>query len=245
MRVEMLTFLLSGAICLGGALGVVLLRNPVHNALSLVATLFGVAVLFIAQEAYFLAAIQVIVYAGAIVVLFLFVIMLLGVDRSESLEQEPLVGQRATALIAGVAILGLSLTVLLAGSSQVTGKQSSLAPLDDGMADVDRLGRVLFTDYVFAFEVTAVLLTVAVIGAVVLSRRVPGPPIDLDEFPDGSAVEHRPLFPDSDEQALAGSDGGSLSTLDGEGGPVVDQTPDDGEGADGDGDGATTEEVAH
>ncbi len=58
-------------------------------------------------------------------------------------------------------------------------------------------------------------------------------------------MEHRPLFPDSDEQALAGSDGGSLSTLDGEGGPVVDQTPDDGEGADGDGDGATTEEVAH
>ncbi len=82
MRVEMLTFLLSGAICLGGALGVVLLRNPVHNALSLVATLFGVAVLFIAQEAYFLAAIQVIVYAGAIVVLFLFVIMLIGVYRS-------------------------------------------------------------------------------------------------------------------------------------------------------------------
>ncbi len=83
MRVEMFTFLVAGAICLGGALGVVLFRNPVHNALSLVATLFGVAVLFIAQEAYFLAAIQVIVYAGAIVVLFLFVIMLLGVDRAE------------------------------------------------------------------------------------------------------------------------------------------------------------------
>ncbi len=94
MRVEMFTFLVTGAICLGGALGVVLLRNPVHNALSLVATLFGVAVLFIAQEAYFLAAVQVIVYAGAIVVLFLFVIMLLGVDRSQQLGREPILGQR-------------------------------------------------------------------------------------------------------------------------------------------------------
>jgi len=196
MRVEMLTFLLAGAICLGGALGVVLLRNPVHNALSLVATLFGVAVLFIAQGAYFLAAIQVIVYAGAIVVLFLFVIMLLGVDRTASLEQDPIVGQRVTALVAGLAILGLSLTVLLAGGEQVTGQRSALAPLGDGMADVNRLGRVLFTDYVFAFEITAVLLTVAVIGAVVLSRRTPGLPIDLDEFPEGPAVVHQPLFED-------------------------------------------------
>ena len=99
----MFTFLLAGAICLAGALGVVLFRNPVHTALSLVATLFGVAVLFIAQEAYFLAAIQVIVYAGAIVVLFLFVIMLLGVDRVESIEQEPLVGQRPVAAVLGIA----------------------------------------------------------------------------------------------------------------------------------------------
>ena len=90
MRVEMFTFLIAGAIVLGGALGVVLLRNPVHNALSLVATLFGVAVLFVIQEAYFLAAIQVIVYAGAIVILFLFVIMFLGVDRIEATERDPL-----------------------------------------------------------------------------------------------------------------------------------------------------------
>ncbi|HEV2360656.1 MAG TPA: NADH-quinone oxidoreductase subunit J, partial [Acidimicrobiales bacterium] len=78
---DALTFVVAGAISLIGAIGVVLLRNPVHAALSLVATLFGMAVLFVEQDAQFLAAVQVIVYAGAIVVLFLFVIMLLGVDR--------------------------------------------------------------------------------------------------------------------------------------------------------------------
>lgn len=185
----MVTFLLAGAICLGGALGVVLFRNPVHNALSLVATLFGVAVLFIAQEAYFLAAIQVIVYAGAIVVLFLFVIMLLGVDRATSLGIEPIAGQRVSAVICGVAILGLSLTALLAGTQAVTGTPSATAPLDPEVADVNRLGEVLFTDYVFAFQITAVLLTIAVVGAVVLARKQPGEAIDLDEFPEGTALE--------------------------------------------------------
>ncbi len=180
----MFTFLVTGAICLAGALGVVLFRNPVHNALSLIATLFGVAVLFIAQEAYFLAAIQVIVYAGAIVILFLFVIMLLGVDRAERLDTDPILGQRPAAVLTGIAILGLTLTALLSSAASVTGRSSTLAALDPDVADINQLGRVLFTDYIFAVEVTAVLLTVAVVGAVVLARRATAP-IDLDEFPDG------------------------------------------------------------
>src|SRR5205807_2691711 len=80
-----------------GAIGVVVSRHPVHSALMLIQTLFGVAVLFVAQQADFLAAVQVIVYAGAIVVLFLFVIMLVGVDREESIAVDPLPGQRPTA----------------------------------------------------------------------------------------------------------------------------------------------------
>ena len=184
----MFTFLLTGAICLAGALGVVLFRNPVHNALSLIATLFGIAVLFVAQEAYFLAAIQVIVYAGAIVILFLFVIMLLGVDRVDSIEREPLLGQRPVAAVVGIAILGLTLTALLSTATEVTGDNSVLAPLDPEVPDIERLGRVLFTDYIFAFEITAVLLTIAVVGAVVLARRA-GAPIDLDEFPEGTAKD--------------------------------------------------------
>ena len=83
---EAVTFFLAAIISLAGACGVVFLRNPVHAALSLVATLFGVAIHFINLEAYFVAAVQVIVYAGAIVILFLFVIMLLGVDRAESIK---------------------------------------------------------------------------------------------------------------------------------------------------------------
>src|SRR5947199_2853687 len=94
-------FIVAGAAVLIGALGVVLATHPVHSALMLVLTLFGVAVLFVAQQADFLAAVQVIVYAGAIVVLFLFVIMLLGVDRSENLHMEPLRGQRPAAFLAG------------------------------------------------------------------------------------------------------------------------------------------------
>lgn len=201
MRVEMFTFLVTGAICLGGALGVVLLRSPVHAVLSLIATMFGIAVLFLAQEAYFLAAIQIIVYAGAIVVLFLFVIMLLGRTDSEEFQREPLVGHRPAALVVGVTILGLSLTALLSSAAKVTGEHSVLAQLDQDVPDINVLGRVLFTDYIFAVEITAVLLTIAVVGAVVLARRVVGEPIDLDEFPDGPAV---PGDDSSEEGALAG-----------------------------------------
>jgi NADH-quinone oxidoreductase subunit J len=188
MRVEMFTFLLTAAICLAGSAGVVLLRNPVHNALSLVATLFGVAVLFIQQGAFFLAAIQVIVYAGAIVILFLFVIMLLGVDRAEGFDREPILGQRPAAIAAAVAILGLSLTALLSVGSRVTGQASTLAAIDGSEPNVNALAKVLFTDYVFAFEITSVLLTVAVVGAVVLSRKA-GPAIDLGEFPEGTTAD--------------------------------------------------------
>ncbi len=186
MRVEMFVFVVSGAICVAGALGVVLFRNPVHNALSLVATLFGVAVLFVAQGAYFLAAIQVIVYAGAIVVLFLFVIMLLGVDQDDDVRFEPIPGIRIAAVIVGISLLGMSLIALLSSPDVVTGAPSALAPLDPATPDVNRIGAALFTDYIYAFEITAVLLTIAVVGAVMLSRQSPEVPLDTEEFPDGT-----------------------------------------------------------
>src|SRR5690348_17431645 len=103
---DKLVFAVSALVVLYGAVGVVFSRNPVHSALSLVMTLFGVAVLFVAQEAHFLAAVQVIVYAGAIVVLFLFVIMLVGVDKEENVQAEPLRGQRIAAVVLGIAVLG-------------------------------------------------------------------------------------------------------------------------------------------
>ena len=104
---ELVVFVLASAMVLAGAFGVVLMSNPVHAAMSLVLTLFGVAVHFVAMEAHFLAAVQVIVYAGAIVVLFLFVIMLLGVDRADDLQIEPFPIQRPLALVVGVGTIGL------------------------------------------------------------------------------------------------------------------------------------------
>ena len=203
--VQLFTFCIASSICLFGAVGVVALRNPVHNALSLVATLFGVAVLFIAQQAYFLAAIQVIVYAGAIVVLFLFVIMLLGVDRVQAIAAERKPSTLALGGLAGAAFFGLMVAVTLAGSNgTVTGDPGALGKVGalDSSQDVKVLGRVLFSDYVFAFEVTSILLTIAVIGAVVLSRRDKGDVIDLAEFPEPELPES----PESSESEAAESE---------------------------------------
>ena len=102
------------------AAGVVFVaRNPVHAALSLVATLFGIAVLFLNQNAQLLAAVQVIVYTGAIVVLILFVLMLLGVDKEEDLYDEPLLGQRTFGLIIAIAIFAIVFGVFIIGGSRV------------------------------------------------------------------------------------------------------------------------------
>jgi NADH-quinone oxidoreductase subunit J len=181
--VEKISWGISAIIVLSGALGVVILENPVHNALSLVATLFGVAVMFVIEKAYFLAAIQIIVYAGAIVVLFLFVIMLLGVDRFEIVfGPERKAWRRPLAYVAGAAIVGLVAVGLLATKVTVTGQKSVTRALGSG-PDINQLGKTLFTKYIWAFEITGVLLTVAVVGAVVLSRRLTGAAIDLDEFP--------------------------------------------------------------
>ena len=161
----------AGLATLCGALGVVLSKNPIHSALMLVLTLFAVAVLFVAQQAHFLAAVQVIVYAGAIVVLFLFVIMLLGVDRTEDIRAEPLVAQRPLAFV--VTTLVLLEVLLLARSTWSTGAPSIVGPTSGPGSNIQKLAGALFTRYLLAFEVTSVLLVIAVIGAVVLARRTP------------------------------------------------------------------------
>jgi NADH-quinone oxidoreductase subunit J len=168
MSVELFVFVVAAAACLAGAIGVVVSRNPVHAALSLVGTLFGIAVLFVAESANFLAAVQVIVYAGAIVVLFLFVIMLLGVDRADDLDIEPLVGQRVAAVFVALGILGLTFAAIASTGYEATG---AVVGFDADVPDINRLGQSLFTDYLFAFEITAVLLVIAVVGAVLLARR--------------------------------------------------------------------------
>ncbi len=168
-----LVFLVAALIILVGAVGVVASRNPVHAALFLVQTLVGVAVLFVLNDAHFLAAVQVVVYAGAIVILFLFVIMLLGVDKAEELRIEPIFGQRPLAAVVGAALAALLGTVVIGGADVLTGlrRAGGDRALDGDTTDIERLGRVLFSEYAFAVEITAALLTVAVVGAVVLTRR--------------------------------------------------------------------------
>jgi NADH-quinone oxidoreductase subunit J len=168
---SVLVFVTATLLILVGAVSVITVTNPVHAAISLITTLFGVAIAFIAQSADFLAAVQIIVYAGAIVVLFLFVIMFLGVDRSMDVKVEPLLGQRAFAG-AGVVITVAGIIALMARSHWVTGATSaSGSALQSGQGNVRQLGTAVFTTYLFAFEATAALLIIAVVGAVLLARR--------------------------------------------------------------------------
>ena len=178
---DLIVFIVASAMVLGGAFGVVVYRHPVHCALSLVLTLFGVAVHFVAMEAHFLAAVQVIVYAGAIVVLFLFVIMLLGVDTAEDLRIDPLPIQRPLAAVMGVGIVGLLIAAVVStrdtpplsvsSGLQVAGQESADGSVAGHDANINQLADNLFSDQVFAFELTSVLLIVAVAGTVILTRR--------------------------------------------------------------------------
>ena len=193
--VDVGTFAVAAAIILSGAIGVVVSRNPVHAALMLVMTLFGVALLFVLQRDPFLAAVQVIVYAGAIVVLFLFVIMFLGVDREENIAVEPLRGQRPMAV--GLVVLG-TVGLLLLGqvSSWTTGAPHVAGVAAGRESNVYLLGRSVYTTYLFPFEATAALLIIAVVGAVVLARRPPESSIEsASESPTGTPVDPTPGDP--------------------------------------------------
>lgn len=166
---DLITFVVSAIAVVLGALGVILMRNPVHSALMMILTLFAVAVLFVEQNAQFLAAVQVIVYAGAIVVLFLFVIMLLGVDKKENLRKDKLRGQRPLAIFAVVVIFAEILT--LARGSWATGAHGTVLSTTSHSSNVVQLAQSIFTTYLLPFEATSVLLIIAVVGAVVLVRQ--------------------------------------------------------------------------
>lgn len=183
---EYLVFFAAAAMVLGGAIGVITLKNPVHAALGLVLTLFGIAVQFVAQEAHFLAAVQIIVYAGAIVVLFLFVIMLLGVDNAMDLSIEPIKVQRPLAAIMGLGLVSLlTAAIVKADGAKVlpgaAGEGLDIATVTgDSDSNIKQLAENLYGDHIFAFELTSVLLVVAVAGTVVLTRKWPKADADAE-----------------------------------------------------------------
>jgi NADH-quinone oxidoreductase subunit J len=161
-------FIIFGAIAVGAALAMIVQRNSVHAALLLVLNLLAVAVLFLSLGAEFLFASQIIVYAGAIVILFLFVIMLLGVDRNEVIN-EPRVFQRRQLVFAGLAGI-----VLLGAATPVLTSAALSQPLpkaEKTFGTAESIGNVLFQTYLLPFEVTGLLLLVATIGILMLAKR--------------------------------------------------------------------------
>jgi NADH-quinone oxidoreductase subunit J len=165
---EAVAFWILGPVALLGAIGMVLLRNAVHSALSLVATMMCLGLFYLIEQGPFLGLVQIIVYTGAIMILFLFVLMLVGRDSADSLV-ETLRGQRVAALLVGLAF---ALLVALAIGRAFTGQE--VQDLTEANAqygtNVNGIARLLFTKYLFAFELTSALLIVAAVGAMVLAH---------------------------------------------------------------------------
>ncbi|MET7619825.1 NADH-quinone oxidoreductase subunit J [Streptomyces sp. NPDC005408] len=165
---EAFQFWVLGIIAVAGALGTVLMKRAVHSALSLAGTMIVLAVFYLANGAYFLGVVQIIVYTGAIMMLFLFVVMLVGVTAADSLK-ETLKGQRWLAAACG---LGFGV-LLIAGIGNASLKNfNGLSAANSAYGgNVEGLAALLFTKYVFAFEITGALLITAAVGAMVLTHR--------------------------------------------------------------------------
>jgi NADH-quinone oxidoreductase subunit J len=166
-QAELSVFIVLAPLSVVAALGMVLSRNAVYSALLLVVNFFCLAGFYVLLEAQFVAAVQVIVYAGAIMVLFLFVLMLLGVGN-EVVVKEQMRGQRPAAVLL---TLGLLVAIVAGlGAGVFDAAPASLAAANEG-GNVQAVGRLLFTRYTFAFETAGILLVVAAVGALVLGKR--------------------------------------------------------------------------
>lgn len=166
---ESVTFWICATLAVLGALGTVLSRKAVHSALFIALTMINLAVLYVAQDAPFLGMVQIIVYTGAVMMLFVFVLMVVGVDASDSLV-ETIKGQRALAGVAFVGFLGLLLAGIVGAldGTAVTGLAEANA---EHGGNVQGIGVQIFTRYLLAFEITSALLITAAVGAMVLTHR--------------------------------------------------------------------------
>jgi len=202
--IETLIFLIFAGLALASALVVVLHRNAVYSTMSLVVTLISLAVLFVLLGAPFIAALQVLIYTGAIVVLFLFVVMLLNVGREEIGEQRGLVQK-------GAAVLGAAVLLVVVGLTYMEGYGGAeLAPLDEELVSLPGLAAELFGRYLLTFELVGLLLLVAVIAATVLAAR-PRPAVPAEGDVLAEAPEGRE--PGADDGGLAepaGTPGGAV-----------------------------------
>lgn len=165
---EALLFVFMGLGALAGAVTVVIARNPVYSAMGLLGTLLSVAVLYVAQLAHLVAAVQIIVYAGAVLTLFLFVIMLIGVDKDEN-RDETLPYQRWVVGGLAVVIVAFAAGLTLFGNFDWVPAATAIDPSATN-GTVEAIAEPLFTDWVLAFEATALLLTIAAAGTIALAH---------------------------------------------------------------------------
>lgn len=173
MTAELVAFWITAIVATGAGLMVVIHPNPVRAALFLILNFICLAFLYLLRNAPLLAALQVLVYAGAIMVLFLFVIMLLNLGGEQRLE-DPLPGQRAWAVILGLSLVfGLGLAVRSAANLLPQEAARSSSSVEGQAQQVRDIGRAMMTDYVYPFELTSALLLVGIIGTVLLAKKRP------------------------------------------------------------------------
>lgn len=159
---ELILFFLFGLVAAFGSIMVVTRRNPISSAMYLILTLFAVAALFVLRQSHFIAVIQVIIYAGAVVVLFVFVIMLLNVAESQLPLEKP-------TIIRGLGVVAAGLLML---EGAIAGSKNGLQPVAAvDVGSVEAVGEALFTKFLLPFELTSVLLLAAIVGAIVLARK--------------------------------------------------------------------------
>ena len=165
---DLLVFYLFAFFAVLAALGMVVLRNPVHSALSLAVVFISLAAMYVLLSAPFIAVAQVMVYAGAILILFVFVIMLLspGTDQGAGVLKE----QRGLAALFGVALV-VELIVVLAAAVLPSARGEFTPELIAEQGNVQVVGQLLFTDFLLPFEITSILLLVAIVGVVVMAKK--------------------------------------------------------------------------
>jgi len=164
---EAISFWVLGPIALLGALGMIFAKNAVHSALFLVLTMLSLGVTYMVQQAPFLGFVQIIVYTGAIMMLFLFVLMMVGKESSDSVV-EVLRGQRLAATVLGVGLAGIVVSAVARAFTDVTPANLAGKNANGGNGNVENIGRSIFTDWLFPFELTSALLITAAVGAMVL-----------------------------------------------------------------------------
>jgi NADH:ubiquinone oxidoreductase subunit 6 (subunit J) len=179
---EQILFFVAAAFALAGALGIVLFKNPFYSVLALVAHLIALATLFLLLQAQFLAAAQVVVYAGAVMVLYVFVVAYIG-GAEEPLSKEHGAIARFGPLFAGAVLVEVAFAMIGSGLSALDGQGASLGP---GFGTPGQIGALLLQRFLLAFELASILLLVAAVGAVVLARRRRGLE---DQTPEGPTLD--------------------------------------------------------